>query len=319
MRGKNQTSVTEFILLGFSDHPLLQSLICGTVLLIYLISILGNFVFLMLMCADPQLHKPMYFFLSNLSILDICSTSLTLLKMLDSYLSQNNSISFHACMTQVYLFIYFTGTELFLLSAMAYDRYVAICNPLRYSLIMKKIVCILLAASSWVISFFGVLPVPYMISQLNYCRSNEINHFFCDPSALMKLSCSDTHRVENVILVEGIFVGFIPFLLTLSSYVFIISAILSIRSSEGRTKAFSTCASHLTSVVLFYVTVMGMYMRPSSVYSPGQDKLFSLLYTAMIPTLNPIIYTLRNRDIKSALRKMKHKIKNSGKNMKHVC
>ncbi|XP_029437230.1 olfactory receptor 1019-like [Rhinatrema bivittatum] len=307
MGERNQTSVAEFILLGFSDHPLLQGLICGTVLLIYPISMLGNLGFLMLMCADPHLHKPMYFFLSHLSILDILCTSVTLPKMLASFILQSNSISFHACMTQLYLFLFFTATELFLLSTMAYDRYVAICNPLRYSLIMKKSVCVLLATGSWVISFLDMLPVIDIISQMSYCNSNEINHFFCDIIALMKLSCSDTDSLETLIFAEGFLVGFIPFLLTLISYIFIISAILRIRCTEGRHKAFSTCASHLTSVILFYWTIFCIYMRPSSMYSPAQDKFFSLLYTALLPMLNPIIYSLRNREIKNTLRKIRGK------------
>nr|XP_033780489.1 olfactory receptor 1044-like [Geotrypetes seraphini] len=253
----------------------------------------------------------MYFFLSNLSILDICSTSIILLKMLDSYFTQNKSISFHACMTQLYFFMYFTGIEYLLLTDMAYDRYVAICNPLRYSLIMKKNICVLLAASSWITSFLVVFPVANMVSQLSYCRSNEINHFFCDPSALLKLSCSDIHRLEIWIFVDGFFAGFIPFLLILTSYIFIISSILRIQGTEGRHKAFSTCASHLTSVLLFCGTVMCMYMKPTSMYSPAQDKIFSLLYTAIIPTLNPIIYSLRNREIKNSLRKIRYKRKNS--------
>nr|XP_033780493.1 olfactory receptor 1019-like [Geotrypetes seraphini] len=307
MGERNQTSVTEFILLGFSDHPLLQGLVCGMVLLVYLISVMANVVFLMLMCADPHLHKPMYFFLSNLSILDICCTSVTLPKMLSSFFTGNRSISFHACMTQLYFFLCFTATELFLLSAMAYDRYVAICDPLRYSLIMKKSLCILLAAGSWGISFLDVQPATLMISQLSYCGSNNINHFFCDLIALMKLSCSNTHGVENVIFSDGIIFGIVPFLLTICSYIFIVSTILKIRSTEGKQKAFSTCASHLTSVILFYGTILCINMRPTSMYSPTQDKLFSLLYTALIPTLNPIIYSLRNHEIKNALRKIRDK------------
>ncbi|XP_030042676.1 olfactory receptor 1019-like [Microcaecilia unicolor] len=307
MGKRNQTSVTEFILLGLSDHPQLQGLICGTVLLIYLISALGNLVFLMLMCTDPQLHKPMYFFLSNLSILDFCCPSVTLPKMLDDFFTGNKFIPYYACMIQLYFFLSFTGTELFLLTAMAYDRFVAICNPLRYSLIMKKSICVLLAAISWVTTSLAVLPVTKLVSQLFYCKSNKINHFFCDPSALMKLSCSDTHQLEIWIFAEGIFVALIPFMLTLTSYIFIISSILRIRSTEGKCKAFSTCTSHLTSVVLFYVTVICIYMRPTSMYSPALDKLFSLLYIAVIPMLNPIIYSLRNREIKEALRKIRSK------------
>ncbi|XP_029437226.1 olfactory receptor 1038-like, partial [Rhinatrema bivittatum] len=305
MGERNDTSVIEFILLGFSDHPQLQGLISGIVLQIYLISVLGNLVFLMLMCADPRLHKPMYFFLSHLSMLDICCTSITLPKMLACFFTGNQSISFHACMIQQYLSLSLTGTELFLLSTMAYDRYMAICKPLHYSLIMNKNICVLLAASSWIFGFLDALLLADMVSQLSYCRSNEINHFFCEPSALMKLSCSDTRRLETLIFIEGTFVGFIPFLITLTSYIFIISTILRIRSTEGRRKAFSTCSSHLTSVALFYGTILSIYMRPTSMYSPAQDKLFSLLYTALIPTLNPIIYSLKNREIQNALKRIK--------------
>nr|XP_033780485.1 olfactory receptor 1019-like [Geotrypetes seraphini] len=250
----------------------------------------------------------MYLFLSNLSILDICCTSATFPKMLHNFFTQSKSISFHECMTQLFFFQSLTGTELFLLTAMAYDRYVAICNPLCYSLIMKKSVCVLLAAGSWVIIFLGELPLIAMISQLPYCASMEINHFFCDPFALIKLSCSDTHELSILIFIEGTFVIFIPFLLTLISYIFIISSILRIRCMEGRCKTFSTCSSHLTSVTLFYGTIMCIYMRPtSSMYSPAQDKLFSLLFTGLIPMLNPIIYSLRNQEIKNTLGRIRGK------------
>ncbi|XP_030042672.1 olfactory receptor 1F1-like [Microcaecilia unicolor] len=247
----------------------------------------------------------MYFFLSNLSILDICSTSLPLPKMLDSFFTGNKSISFCACMTQIYFFQAFTGTEFFLLTAMAYDRYVAICDPLHYSHVMKKSICILLAVGSFVIGSLDALPFGEMLSKLSYCKSNEINHFFCETAVLIKLSCSDPHQLEVLIFVEGIFVGFTPFLLILISYIFIISTILKIRCTEGRHKAFSTCASHLTSVILLYMTLICIYMRPASMYSPAQNKLFSLLYTALIPMLNPIIYSLRNREIKTTLRKIR--------------
>ncbi|XP_030042674.1 olfactory receptor 5I1-like [Microcaecilia unicolor] len=249
----------------------------------------------------------MYFFLSNLSILDICCTSVTLPKMLEIILSPSKSISFHACMTQLFFFLYFTGTELFLFSAMAFDRYVAICKPLHYYLILNKSICILLAAASWLGSFLAVLPVVNGVSQLSYCESNEINHFFCDPTALMKLSCSDTRDLETLIFANGIVIAFAPFLITLISYIFIISSVLKIQCTEGRHKVFSTCSSHLTSVILFYGTIICIYMRPASMYSPAQDKLFSLLYTALIPMLNPIIYSLRNREIKNAFRKIREK------------
>ncbi|XP_029435884.1 olfactory receptor 13F1-like [Rhinatrema bivittatum] len=188
---------------------------------------------------------------------------------------------------------------------MAYDRYVAICNPLRYPLIMNKSVCILLMAASWITGFLEQIPVEVFISQFSYCGIKKINHFFCDLNAIIKLSCSDTHFLETLILTYGVFFAFFPFILTLSSYIFIIEAILKIRSSEGRHKAFSTCSSHLTIVILFYGTLMSIYMRPSSMYLPDLDKLFSLLYTALTPMLNPIIYSLRNQEVKIALRKVR--------------
>ncbi|XP_029435789.1 olfactory receptor 13F1-like [Rhinatrema bivittatum] len=188
---------------------------------------------------------------------------------------------------------------------MAYDRYVAICNPLRYPLIMNKSVCILLMAASWITGFLEQIPVEVFISQFSYCGIKKINHFFCDINAIIKLSCSDTHFLETLIITEGAFFVFFPFILTLSSYIFIIKAILKIRSSEGRHKAFSTCSAHLTVIILFYGTLISIYMRPSSMYSPDLDKLFSLLYTALTPMLNPIIYSLRNQEVKIVLRKVR--------------
>ncbi|XP_029435802.1 olfactory receptor 1F1-like [Rhinatrema bivittatum] len=186
---------------------------------------------------------------------------------------------------------------------MAYDRYVAICNPLRYPLMMTKRVCTSLAAASWITGSLDMVPLTVLISQFFYCDSNEIDHFFCDINALLKLSCSDIHDFEILILCEGVFVGLIPFLLTMSSYVFIILAILKICSSEGRYKAFSTCSSHLTVVLLFYGSIMCVYMRPRSMQSPEEDKIFFLLYTVLIPMLNPLIYSLRNEEVKNAFRK----------------
>ncbi|XP_029435804.1 olfactory receptor 1019-like [Rhinatrema bivittatum] len=305
MGEENKTLNTGFILLGFSRHSHQQLLISVMVLPVFLISVLGNLGFLTLTCSDHHLHKPMYFFLSNLSFLDICNTSVTLSTLLETLLKEKTYISFSLCMTQLYCFISFISIEFFLLTAMAYDRYVAICNPLRYPLIMNKSVCILLMAASWITGFLEQIPVEVFISQFSYCGIKKINHFFCDLNAIIKLSCSDTHILETLIITEGAFVTFFPFILTLSSYIFIIKAILKIRSSKGRHKAFSTCSSHLTVVFLFYGTLISIYMRPSSMYSPDLDKMFSLLYTALTPMLNPIIYSLRNQEVKTALRKVR--------------
>ncbi|XP_029435721.1 olfactory receptor 13F1-like [Rhinatrema bivittatum] len=305
MGEENKTLIKGFILLGFSRHSHQQLLISVMVLPAFLISVLGNLGFLTLMCSDHHLHKPMYFFLSNLSFLDICNTSVTLSTLIETLLKEKTCISFSLCMTQLYFFLSFIGIEFFLLTAMAYDRYVAICNPLRYPLIMNKNVCISLMAASWITGFLEEIPIVVFVSQFSYCGIKNINHFFCDLNAIIKLSCSDTHILETLILTESAFLAFFPFILTLSSYIFIIKAILKIRSSEGRHKAFSTCSAHLAVIILFYGTLMSTYMRPSSMYSPDLDKLFSLLYTALTPMLNPIIYSLRNQEVKIALRKFR--------------
>nr|XP_033793486.1 olfactory receptor 5V1-like [Geotrypetes seraphini] len=261
-------------------------------------------MFLMLVCADPHLQKPMYFFLGNLSFLDIGNSSVTLSTLLHRLMTGETLISFPVCMVQLYFFLSFTITEFFLLTAMAYDRYVAICNPLRYMLIMNSRACVLLASVSWLLGFLDSVPAIVLISQLSFCENNEINHFFCDIAALMKLSCSTMHAIEIVVFTDGVFLSMFPFLLTLISYGYIISTILKINSAKGRRKAFSTCSSHLTIVFLFYGTLISVYMRPASKYSPEQDKVFSLLYTDLIPMLNPIIYSLRNEEVKKALMKV---------------
>ncbi|XP_030050870.1 olfactory receptor 1J4-like [Microcaecilia unicolor] len=303
MGKENKSSVSEFFLLGFFEYPHLQLLISVTIFLIFLISVLGNFMFLMLVCADSHLQKPMYFFLGNLSFLDISNTSVTLSTLLHSLMTGDTQISFCLCMAQLYFFLSFTGIEIFLLAAMAYDRYVAICNPLRYLLIMNRRACILLTSASWILGFMNVISHTFLTSQLSFCRGNEIDHFFCELTVLMKLSCSDISNIEIILFSQGVFVSFIPFGLTLTSYIYIISNILKINSAKGRHKAFSTCSSHLTIVTLFYGTLIFVYLRPTSIHSPGQDKVFSLLYTALIPMLNPFIYSLRNEDVKRALLK----------------
>ncbi|XP_030042670.1 olfactory receptor 5V1-like [Microcaecilia unicolor] len=303
LQSRNQTKVVDFLILGFSDLPRLQMLIFVVFLFIYLVTLTGNIVILTLTCMDSRLHKPMYFFLCNLAILDISYTSDTLPKMLVITLTENKVISFQACMTQLYLIMSFTGVEFYLLTAMAYDRYVAICNPLRYSVLMNKRVCALLATSSWIAGFLDSIPHIVLTAQASFCGNNELNHFFCDLQTLLKLSCSDVSIVQvfmtslNLCLVMGCF------LLTLTSYVYIISAILKINSKEGRRKAFSTCSSHFTVVVIYYVTVLSVYMRPVNMNTMPGEKLFGALYNAVIPMLNPIIYSLRNKDVKDALRK----------------
>ncbi|XP_030043923.1 olfactory receptor 8D1-like [Microcaecilia unicolor] len=305
MKMENKTVTTGFTLLGFSEYSHQQVLISIMVLLAFFISVLGNFGFLMLMFFDHHLHKPMYFFLSSLSFLDICNTTVTLSTLLDNLFTGNTYISFSLCMTQLYLFMSFEAAEFVLLTAMAYDRYVAICHPLRYAFMMDTKICSSLIVASWIAGALDALPIQVSISQFSFCSFHQINHFFCDPNVLIKLSCSDLYILEILIIIEGIVATVLPCTLTLVSYTCIIKSILKIRSTESRSKAFSTCSSHLIVVIIFYVTLTCMYMRPPSLYSPGLDKLFSLLYTVLIPMLNPIIYSLRNQEVKNAVRKVR--------------
>ncbi|XP_030042685.1 olfactory receptor 5V1-like [Microcaecilia unicolor] len=308
MEEENITTVTEFIILGFPEYPELQILLFLLFLLVYLIIIMGNLTIITVTCLDPRLHTPMYFFLSNLSFLDISSTSLTLPKLMDIFLRKSQRISIKGCLTQMYLFLVLTYEEFFLLTAMAYDRYVAICYPLRYAVIINGRVSVLMATGCLIFAFFIPVAHTVLISQFSYCGSNEINHFFCDILALLTLSCSTTDFVDGMTLIFGTIVALPCFMITLTSYVYIISAILRIRSTEGRRKAFSTCSSHLTVVILYYGSILCLYMRPTSMQSVDQNKLFALLYNVLIPILNPLIYSLKNREVKRALRKVFNRI-----------
>uniref|UniRef100_A0A8C5MHV3 Olfactory receptor n=1 Tax=Leptobrachium leishanense TaxID=445787 RepID=A0A8C5MHV3_9ANUR len=296
MSPANHTAVTYFIIRGISDLPELQLPIFLLVLHIYIITVGGNTTILLLVCLDRYLHTPMYFFLSNLSVLDTSSTTITLHKIL-----VKNTISFPLCMLQLYCFMSFVGIEILLLTAMSYDRYVAICYPLRYQIIMDGHVYVPLATICWVLGFVETIPCICIYTGFSCFKTNVVNHFFCDLNALMEISCSNTKVLKNVILYESIFSGFIPFLLTCVSYTYIIKTILGMHSKDGRRKAFYTCASHLTIVALFYVTLFFLYLKPRS-SSLDSEKLLSLLYTVVVPMLNPLIYSLKNKDVKSALR-----------------
>ncbi|XP_029435875.1 olfactory receptor 1J2-like [Rhinatrema bivittatum] len=267
-------------------------------------AVLGNLLVICIVCADRHLHNPMYFFLTNLSVLDISSVTNTVPKLLEILLTQGNTISFNECFLQMFCFLSSTAVEFWLLTAMAYDRYVAICNPLHYTLIMNKKVCAVLVAISWIAGFLEALPYYIILSHFSFCDSNVINHFFCDLTALLKLSCTDTSVIDIMTLAEGAFTAFIPFLLTLISYVFIISTILSIRSTEGKRKAFSTCSSHLTVIILLYGTIIGVYMQPKTVDSVNSNKLPTAFYVVTLPLLNPLIYSLRSKELKVALKKV---------------
>ncbi|XP_078510285.1 olfactory receptor 5AR1-like [Lissotriton helveticus] len=298
-------SISYFIILGFPNLPQFNHLFFLGFLLIYLFALSGNVTISTMICIDSRLHTPMYFFLTNLSILDICYTSVTAPKLLSIFLSDDKSISFSGCMTQLYFFMSFGTTEYLILTIMAYDRYIAICKPLQYTVIMSKELCTQLAMSAWAIGFIVAAPTTALISNLHFCGSRKINHLFCDITPLLTLSCSDTRITEIVIFLEGVFVGFNCLLLILISYVYIITSISKISSQTGRSKAFSTCGSHLTSVSLYYGVIFCLYMRPTSTYSLDQGKFLSVIYIGVIPMLNPIIYSLRNKEFKRAMIKVR--------------
>nr|XP_033779223.1 olfactory receptor 5V1-like [Geotrypetes seraphini] len=299
----NHTSVTELLILGFPEFPELQLPLFTLFSFLYIMAVLGNLLVICIICADRQLHTPMYFFLANLSALDICSLTSIVPKMLAILLSKNYNISFLGCILQMYCYTMCVTTEFALLTAMAYDRYIAICNPLRYLNIMNKRVCGVLAATSWIAGLVETFPHSFVVSRFPFCDSNVINHFFCEIAALVKLSCSDTSIIQTMNYVLGLFVVFIPFLLILTSYMFIISSILKIRSSKGKSKAFSTCSSHLTVILLAYGTIIGVYMNPGSVDSAEQNKLPIAMYIVTLPLLNPVIYSLRSKELKVALKR----------------
>ncbi|KAE8589892.1 hypothetical protein XENTR_v10017815 [Xenopus tropicalis] len=307
MTSESKENVSGFIIQGFSDTPELHISLFVLFLGIYLIILLGNLIIFSVISCNPHLHTPMYIFLLNLSLIDISFPLTVLPNLLHILLTQQNNISFLGCMTQMFVFVALASSEYFLLTAMAYDRYVAICDPLHYIARMSRKHCAGLITAAFTVGLTDPLGIVVCVSKLSYCASHLINHFFCDVTALLKLSCSSTFSAELSIYIVGTLFVFSSFLLTLTSYIFIISAILKIQSSEGRQKAFSTCASHLASVLTLYGTSLSLYMRPKTSYSLKRDKYFSLLYIALGPLLNPLIYTLKNREFQSSLNTLKQR------------
>ncbi|XP_035946502.1 olfactory receptor 1F1-like [Halichoerus grypus] len=304
MRGTNQSSVSEFLLLGLSRQPQQQQLLFVLFLSMYLATVLGNLLILLAIGVDSRLHIPMYFFLSNLSFVDICFSSTTVPKMLANYILGTQTISFSGCLTQMYFVFMFVDMDNFLLAVMAYDRFVAICLPLHYSTKMTHQLCALLVAGSWVIANLNVLLHTLLMARLSFCADNAIPHFFCDVTPLLKLSCSNTHLNEVMILTEGSLIMITPFICILASYIHITCAVLRVPSTKGKWKAFSTCGSHLAMVSLFYGTIIAVYFNPLSSHSSEKDITATVMYTVVTPMLNPFIYSLRNRDLKKALQKM---------------
>ncbi|XP_051022681.1 olfactory receptor 10AG1-like [Acomys russatus] len=304
----NASFLIEFVLLGFSDVPSLQWILFGIFLLMYLMILMCNSIIMLITRMDPALQTPMYFFLSNFSFVEICYVTVTIPRMLVDLCTQKGTISILACATQMCFILMLGGTECLLLTAMAYDRYVAICNPLHYSLVMNQRTCTQLVASCWISVIPVVIGQTWQIFSLHFCGSNRINHFICDIPPVLKLACGNTFVNEIAVYVVAMVFVMVPFVLIIFSYCKIIFSILKLSSAKGRAKAFSTCSSHLTIVVLFYGTAGITYLQPKPNQSETIGKLLSLFYTILIPTLNPIIYTLRNKDIMVALRKLFSKL-----------
>ncbi|XP_037014277.2 olfactory receptor 5B12 [Artibeus jamaicensis] len=300
---ENTTEVTEFILVGLTDDLGLQVPLFIVFFLIYLITLLGNLGIIMLILLDPRLHTPMYFFLSNLSLVDFGYSSAVTPKVMAGFLTGEKIIPYNACATQFFFFVAFITVENFLLASMAYDRYAAVCKPLHYTTTMTTGVCVHLVIGSYVCGFLNASIHTGNIFRLSFCRSNVVDHFFCDAPPLLALSCSDNYVTEMVIFLVVGFNDLFSVLVILISYLFIFVTIMRMHSSEGRQKAFSTCASHLTAVSIFYGTGTFMYLQPSSSHSMHTDKIASVFYTMVIPMLNPLVYSLRNKEVKSAFKK----------------
>ncbi|KAM5303724.1 olfactory receptor 2A5 [Glossophaga mutica] len=302
---RNQTWVTEFILLGFQLSPRMQVLLFGLFSLFYAITLLGNGVILGLIWLDSRLHTPMYFFLSHLAIVDISYASNNVPKMLENFLNKKKTISFVPCIIQTFLYMAFAHTECLILVTMSYDRYVAICHPLHYSVIMSWRVCMVLVTTSWACGSLLALVHVVLILRLPFCGPHEVNHFFCEILSVLRLACADTGLNQLVIFAACVFILVGPLCLVLVSYTRILFAVLRIQSGEGRRKAFSTCSSHLCVVGLFFGCAIVMYMAPKSSHPEEQQKVLFLFYSLFNPMLNPLIYSLRNAEVKGALRRVK--------------
>ncbi|XP_077169476.1 olfactory receptor 11L1-like [Paroedura picta] len=299
----NYTEITKFIIVGFPGNRKIQILYFIIFLLIYLLTLLGNITLLFTLKAETNLHTPMYFFLGNLAVLEIGYTSVTLPKLLAISIGRARNISLTACLTQSYFFFFLGSTECFFLAVMAYDRYLAICNPLRYPILMCNRVCVFLAIGSWFTGFLNPCPSTILVSRLHFC-GNIINHFFCDVPPLLSLSCSNTYISRTIIFISSAVIVLGTFMLTMLSYACILATLLRMSSATSRQKAFSTCSAHLTVVSLYYGTVIFMYVNPAAKNSVEMNKVVSFVYSVVTPMLNPIIYSWRNEDVKRALKRM---------------
>ncbi|XP_062062692.1 olfactory receptor 1Q1 [Lepus europaeus] len=311
MDNTNWTSVSHFVLLGISTSPEEQIPLFFLFLFMYAINISGNLAIITLIVSTPRLHTPMYIFLSNLALTDICFTSTTVPKMLQNIFSSTKAISYMGCLAQTYFFICFAAMENFLLAVMAYDRYVAICHPFRYHMTLTRMLCMQMVAGCHVLSHLHALLHTLLMGQLIFCANNRIPHFFCDLYPLMKISCASTHLNTLMIHTEGVIAINGTLVLIIASYACIISAVHRIPSARGKWRAFSTCGSHLAVVAIFYGTLTWVYFRPLSSYSVTKGRIVTVMYTVITPTLNPFIYSLRNGDVKGAFRKWMNRLQAS--------
>ncbi|XP_007477470.2 olfactory receptor 1D2-like [Monodelphis domestica] len=300
---QNQTTVSEFLLLGLTQDPEHEKFLFGPFLAMYLVTMAGNLLIILAIVSDVCLHTPMYFFLANLSFTDVCFVSNTIPKMLVNLYTQKKTIPYTGCLIQLYFLVSLVALDNLLLAVMAYDRFVAICRPLHYTMIMSPRLCILFLVACWVLSILYGLTHTILMATLTFCGPREISHIFCEMYVLLRLACSDTRVNQAVLIITGSLLFIIPFLLMLISYVQIVKAILRIPSASGKYKAFSTCASHLAVVSLFYGTLFGVYLQPLKTYSM-KDSVATVMYAVVTPMLNPFIYSLRNKDMKGSLKKL---------------
>uniref|UniRef100_A0A8C3W866 Olfactory receptor n=1 Tax=Catagonus wagneri TaxID=51154 RepID=A0A8C3W866_9CETA len=301
---RNRSSFTGFILLGFSDKPQMEQVLFVVLLIFYIFTLLGNTTIIALSHVDPQLHTPMYFFLSNLSFVDLCYTTSIVPQLLVNLNGSDKSISFGGCVVQLYISLGLGGTECILLGVMAFDRFAAVCKPLHYTVIMHPRLCALMASASWITGFANPLLQTVLIFILPRCGRHELDHFFCEVPPLLKIACIDTTTNEYEIFFVSVIILFIPVALIMFSYSQIVRAVLKIKSTAGQRKAFETCGSHLSVVSLFYGSAIYAYLQPSSNGSKDRGKFTSLFYTTITPMVNPLIYTLRNKDVKGAVRRV---------------
>ncbi|KAG9469706.1 hypothetical protein GDO78_019841, partial [Eleutherodactylus coqui] len=299
----NGNNITEFILIGFPTRSELQNILFAAFLIIYLLTVIENVVIIITVKCNVRLHKPMYYLLSSLSFLEIWYVTVTIPNLLNIFLTQNNRISFLACMTQLYIFISLACTECVLLAVMAIDRCIAICFPLRYPVIMNDTFCLQLAIGTWALGFSTALIKAILIFRLRFCGPNVINHFFCDISPVLNLACTDMSFTELMDFILAMIIIMIPLVMIIISYIYILWAVIRMPNNHGRQKAFSTCASHLTVVIIFYTTTLFIYARPKKATPHNSNKLVAILYSVLTPLLNPIIYCLRNEEVKQAIKK----------------